>query len=100
VIFIDRLLVSGVRFVLDKVATAADSELNDASRLRESLLDAQMRLELGQITEEEFLGLEAVLTARLREIRERELEQVRTSKIGIAGIDVAFDDPVDERDGG
>ena len=72
-LFIDRLLVGGVRFVLDKVATAVESELDDTGRLREELLEAQMRLELGQIDEEEFAAVEATLMARLRELREAEL---------------------------
>jgi hypothetical protein len=73
VLIIDRLLVSGIKFVLGKVAAAADAELNDDSRLREELLAAQMRLELGEITEKEFASFEADVLARLREIRERQL---------------------------
>jgi gas vesicle protein GvpG len=72
VIVLDRLLVSGIKFVLGKVAAAADAELNDDSRLREELLAAQMRLELGEISDEEFRALEADLLARLREMRERQ----------------------------
>ena len=45
-LIIDSLILSGVRFVLDKVAAAVDTELNDDSVLRERLLVAQMRLEL------------------------------------------------------
>jgi len=43
--------------------------LNDDSRLREELLAAQMRLELGEIGAEEFRALEADLPRRLRQIR-------------------------------
>ena len=71
-IVLDRMLVGGIKFVLGKIAAAVDSELNDDSRLREELLAAQMRLELGEIDEKEFRALEADLLARLREIRERE----------------------------
>ncbi len=48
-IIIDKLLVGGVRFVLDKVARAAEEEMNDSDRLREELLAAQMRVELGEM---------------------------------------------------
>ena len=48
-IVLDRMLVGGIKFVLGKVAAAVDAELNDDSRLREELLAAQMRLELGEI---------------------------------------------------
>ena len=71
-LIIDKMLASGIKFVLDKVAAAADAELNDDSRLREELLAAQMRLELGEITQEEFAGFEKDVLARLREIRERQ----------------------------
>ena len=71
-IILDRMLVGGIKFVLGRVAAAVDSELNDDSRLREELLAAQMRLELGEIGDDEFRALEADLLARLREIRERE----------------------------
>jgi hypothetical protein len=69
-LIIDSLLISGIRFVLDKVAAAVDTEMNDETALREQLLAAQMRLELGETTQEEFDELEADILARLREIRE------------------------------
>lgn len=69
---IDKLLVKGIRFVLDKVIQAADQELNDASALREQLLQAQMRRELGEISEEELAKVEAEIVDRLREISERQ----------------------------
>jgi hypothetical protein len=70
-IVVDRLIIGGLRFVLDKVAQAVDSELNDPSRLREELLAARMRLELGEIDEREFAEIEASVFQRLREMRER-----------------------------
>lgn len=69
-LIIDSLLISGIRFVLDKVAAAVDTELNDDTALREQLLAAQMRVELGEMTQQEFEELEADVLARLREIRE------------------------------
>jgi hypothetical protein len=69
---LDSLLVGGLRFVLDKVATVVDTELNDDTALREQLLAAQMRVELGEMTQEEFDSLEAEILVRLREIRERQ----------------------------
>ena len=47
---LDSLLIGGLRFVLDKVAAAVDTEMNDDTALREQLLAAQMRLELGEMT--------------------------------------------------
>ena len=71
-IILDSLLMGGIRFVLDKLATAVDREINDETFLREQLLDAQMRLELGEIDEREFARVESDVLARLREIRERQ----------------------------
>lgn len=72
-LIVDRMLVGGIKFVLGKVAAAVEAELNDDSHLREELLAAQMRLELGEITPEEFAEFESGILARLREIRERQL---------------------------
>ena len=47
---LDTLLIGGIRFVLDKVAAAVETELNDDTALREQLLAAQMRVELGEMT--------------------------------------------------
>jgi hypothetical protein len=91
VILIDSLLVGGVRFVLDKLVQAVDAELNDDTVLREELLAAQMRLELGEITEEQFRETEKELLARIREVRER--NTVPASKAGelkIAGVEATF----------
>jgi len=71
-LIVDRILLGGIKFVLGKIAAAVDAELNDDSRLREELLAAQMRLELGEMTGEEFARFEADILSRLREIRERQ----------------------------
>jgi hypothetical protein len=71
-IVVDSLLLGGLRFVLDKVATAVDAELNDEGRLREELLALQMRHELGEVGDAEYLTIERDLLARMRELREQE----------------------------
>jgi Gas vesicle protein G len=91
VIVLDRMLVGGIKFVLGKVAAAVDAELNDDSRLREELLAAQMRLELGEIGEEEFRTLEADLLSRLREIRERQMgEASRPGEMKVTGVEATI----------
>ena len=72
-LIVDKMLVGGIKFVLGKVAAAVEAELNDDSRLREELLAAQMRLELGELSADEFAVFERDVLARLREIRERQL---------------------------
>ncbi len=78
-IIVDRMLVGGIKFVLGKIAAAVEAELNDDSKLREELLAAQMRLELGELTPEEFARFEADVLARLREIEDQD-EDVRRLK--------------------
>src|SRR5262245_23998001 len=60
-----------IAWVFRTVATAADAEMNDDSVLREQLLEAEMRREIGEITDEEFAEVEADLLQRIREIKER-----------------------------
>ena len=67
--FLDSLLIGGLRFVLDKLVAVAEAELQDDTVLRERLLNAQMRLELGELTNEEFVEIERVVFDRLRELR-------------------------------
>jgi Gas vesicle protein G len=91
---IDSLLVSGIRFVLDKVAAAVDTELNDESALRGQLLAAQMRVEVGELSEEEFAAVERDVLARLREIRNRQQggEAALSPKdYKITGIEASFE---------
>lgn len=89
---LDSLFVGGIRFVLDKVAAAVDTELNDDAALREQLLAAQMRAELGEISQEEFAKLEADILTRLREIRDsRHGGALSPSEYKITGIEASFE---------
>ena len=66
---LDTLLIGSLRFVLDKVVAAAEAEMQDDTALREQLLEAQMQLELGEISDEEFAAIERDILARIREIK-------------------------------
>ena len=55
--------------MFDKLLQVAEAELSDDKVLRERLLDAQMKLELGELSMEEFSEIEQDVFARLREIR-------------------------------
>jgi hypothetical protein len=95
VIILDTLVIGGLTFVLRRIAEAVDAQLNDVDTLREELLAAQMRLELGEIDEAEFAAVERALLARLREIRERTSGEA-SGPLRISGIDVSVADDVDE----
>jgi hypothetical protein len=66
---LDRLLIGGLSFVFDKIASAADSERDDAATIKEEILALQMRLELGDISDEDFVAEERDLLDRLRAVR-------------------------------
>src|SRR5687767_7610495 len=66
---LDSLLIGSLRFVLDKIVAAAEAEAEDDTTLREQLLEAQMRLELGEISDGEFAEAERDILARIREIK-------------------------------
>ena len=90
---LDSLLIGSLRFVLDKVAAAAEAEMHDDTALREQLLEAQMRLELGEITEDEFRGTEREILARIREIKGGQPGAISMSPHDkVTGVDVeSFD---------
>ena len=94
-LIVDSLLISGIRFVLDKIAAAVETEMHDDSALRQQLLEAQMRVELGEMTQEDFDALETDLLARIREIRERhrggEAAIASPSDMRITGIEATFE---------
>lgn len=93
---LDSLLINGISFVLDKVAAIADAEINDPDRQRERLLEAQLKLETGEITEEEFAAIESDVFERIREIKARTQpeEVVIDDEHRVAGVEITVDDDV------
>jgi hypothetical protein len=89
VFILDSLLIGSLRFVLDKVVAAAEAEMNDDSALREQLLEAQMRLELGEISEDTFAEIERDTLAAIREMKRPQQRALTMSpKDKIAGVDI------------
>jgi hypothetical protein len=68
---LDSLMISGISWALRTVVSAAEAEMNDDGALREALLEAEMRREMGEISDDDFSEIEADLLARIREIKER-----------------------------
>jgi hypothetical protein len=89
VFILDSLLVGSLRFVLDKIVAAAEAEAEDDSSLRERLLEAQMQLELGEMSDAEFAEVERDVLARIREIKQSRPEAFSMSPHDkITGIEV------------
>jgi hypothetical protein len=95
VIIIDSLLIGGIRFVLDKIASAVDTEMHDDAALREQLLAAQMQLEVGELTQEQFDAIEADVLASLRDIRDRQrggaTVMPSTRGMRVTGVEATFE---------
>jgi len=91
---LDSLLIGGIQYVLDKVATIADQEMNDPERQRERLLEAQMQLENGEITEEQFAAIEADVFDTIRAIKARtqSAPTVVDEDHRVAGVEITVDD--------
>lgn len=57
------------RFSLEKVQGVVQDHLTDDGRVKEALMELQMRYELGEVTDEEYEAEEARLMLELREVR-------------------------------
>jgi len=98
VFILDSILIGSLRFVLDKVVAAAEAEMNDDTALRDRLLEAQMQLELGEITEKEFARIERDVLARIREIKRPQQGALTMSpEDKITGVDIESFEPDEER---
>jgi len=86
---LDSMLIGSLRFVLDKIVAAAEAEAQDDTSLREQLLEAQMQLELGDITQADFADIERDILARIREIKGRQHAPIGMSpKDKITGVEI------------
>ena len=61
--------VAGIKWSLGQVQKVVEEELTDDEPVKRDLMELQMQLELGDITDDEYVEREAVLMARLREVR-------------------------------
>jgi hypothetical protein len=62
--------VAGIKWSLNRVLQVAEEELTDDSGIKQELMELQMQMELGDITDAEYVEREAALMRRLREVRE------------------------------
>ncbi|MBK5260592.1 MAG: gas vesicle protein GvpG [Thermoanaerobaculia bacterium] len=72
-----KLPVAGFNWVMRQIQTMADEELLNDQPWKERLIELQMMLEVGDITEEEYAVQEAQVFQMMREIRARREEIAR-----------------------
>jgi hypothetical protein len=63
--------MAGIKWVMRTIQKMADEELLNDQPWKERLIELQMRLELGEISEEDYVVEEAVVFQALRDIRAR-----------------------------
>lgn len=67
-----KLPAKGFIGIFKKIAEMAEEELNDASKIREELLQLEFLFETDQITEDEYAEKEAELMERLTQEEEQQ----------------------------
>ena len=78
-LLIDDLLllpVKGFIGIFKKVQEMAERELSDEGYIRERLMELQLKFELDEISEEEYIDQEKELMTRLDAIRKAKEEEV------------------------
>lgn len=76
-LFLDDLLmlpISGFKFVLNTLRQVAEEQYTDGTPAKQRLLELQLELESGEITEQEYAAQEADVFRELREIEQRRRE--------------------------
>ena len=69
--------IAGIKWVMNTIQKMADEELMNDQPWKERLIELQMRLELGEISEEDYTVEEAIVFQALRDIRARREEMAR-----------------------
>ncbi|MDP9193080.1 MAG: gas vesicle protein GvpG [Acidobacteriota bacterium] len=69
--------IAGFRWVMKTIQKMADEELMNDQPWKERLIELQMKLEVGEIAEEDYVREEAIVFQALRDIRARREEMAR-----------------------
>jgi cytochrome c-type biogenesis protein CcmH/NrfG len=85
---IDDLLLapfSGFNFVMRTLRRVAEEQWTDDAPLKEQLLELQVQLEDGSLTEDQYLEAEAVILREIREVQRRKIELAGGDPDALAG---------------
>jgi hypothetical protein len=75
-----KLPIAGFNWIMKQIQTLANEELMNDQPWKERLIELQMMLEVGDLTEEEYTQQEAQVFQALREIRARKEEIARQQR--------------------
>lgn len=76
-LLLDDLLlmpISGFKFIFRTLQKVAEEQYTDDAPVKQQLLELQLALDAGDISEEEYVDQEAVIIRRLREIENHKRE--------------------------
>jgi Gas vesicle protein G len=68
------LPIDGIKFIFNTIAKVAEEQWTDDAPLKEQLLELQVHLENGDITEDQYVEAEAEILKALREVQNRKRE--------------------------
>jgi hypothetical protein len=77
-----KLPIAGFNWIMKQIQTMANEELMNDQPWKERLIELQMMLEVGDLTEAEYTVQEAQVFQALREIRARKEEIARQQRGG------------------
>ena len=75
-----KLPVAGFNWIMKQIQTMANEELMNDQPWKERLIELQMMLEVGEISEADYALEEAQVFAALRDIRARREEMARAAR--------------------
>jgi hypothetical protein len=61
--------IAGIQWSMNQVIKVVEEELTDDTAVKQDFMALQMKLELGEIDDEQYVVEEANIMARLREVR-------------------------------
>lgn len=61
--------IAGTKWSMNQVMKVVEEELTDDTAVKQDFMALQIKLELGEITDEEYIEHEAAIMSRLREVR-------------------------------
>jgi hypothetical protein len=62
--------IRGIIWIGEKISEQAEHEIYDEAGVREQLMQLELRYDLGEMSEEDYLAAEEILLERMRVIRE------------------------------
>ena len=80
------LPIDGFKFVLNTIIKVAEEQWTDDGPLKVKLLELQVGLDNGDLTEEEYVEAEAVILRELREIQNRKRELAGAAPVQEGGL--------------